>query len=188
MRSTVSSSRKSVCSGDRVGCSGREVEPVEVVVRRLDLAAVHDRVPEAEEDVLDLATDLRDQVEVPPPDRRAGHGDVDALPGQAPVELGPRKLRLARVDRGLEPLAERVQRHSGLAVTNLAQGELELALPAEVLDPDVLDLVRRRGRLDSCEGCILECLGVHGSAEVTEPLDGASTPLAPHVAPCTLAP
>jgi hypothetical protein len=31
----------------------------------------------------------------------------------------------------------------------------------------VLDLVDRRGRLDSCERGDLECLGVHGSAEVT---------------------
>ena len=41
----------------------REVEPVEVVVRRLDLAAVDDAVAEPEEDVLDLAADLGDQVE-----------------------------------------------------------------------------------------------------------------------------
>ncbi len=47
----------------------REVERVEVVVRRLDLAAVDDRVPEPEEDVLDLAPDLRDEVEMPAPDR-----------------------------------------------------------------------------------------------------------------------
>ncbi len=41
---------------------GREVEGVEVVARRLDLATVHDLVAEAEEDVLDLAPDLRDEV------------------------------------------------------------------------------------------------------------------------------
>ena len=97
----------------------------------------------------------------------AGQRDVDALLRQAPVELGPRQLRLARVDRCLEPLAERVQRHPRLAVAHLAQRVLELALPAEVLDADLLDLVGRRGRLGSCEGCVLECLGVHGSAEVT---------------------
>ena len=146
---------------------GREVEGVEVVARRLDLAAVDDRVPEPEEDVLDLAPDLRDEVEVPAPDRRAGHRHVDALLGQPPVELGTRQLRLARVDRGLEPLAERVQRHPRLAVAHLAERELQLALPAEVLDADLLDLVGGRGRLDSCEGGVLECLGVHGSAEVT---------------------
>ena len=49
---------------------GREVERVEVVARRLDLAAVHDRVAEPEEDVLDLAPDLRDEVELAATDGR----------------------------------------------------------------------------------------------------------------------
>ena len=44
---------------------GREVERVEVVARRLDLAAVDDRVAEAEEDVLHLAPDLSDEMELP---------------------------------------------------------------------------------------------------------------------------
>ena len=43
---------------------GREVERVEVVAGRLDLAAVDDPVAEPEEDVLDLAPDLGDQVQV----------------------------------------------------------------------------------------------------------------------------
>ena len=43
---------------------GREVERVEVVVGRLDLAAVDDLVAEPEEDVLHLAADLGDQVQV----------------------------------------------------------------------------------------------------------------------------
>ena len=40
----------------------REVQRFEVVARRLDLTAVDDAVAEPEEDVLDLAPDLRDQV------------------------------------------------------------------------------------------------------------------------------
>ena len=47
--------------------AGREVEPVEVVVGRLHLAAVDDAVAEPEEDVLDLAADLGDQVQVAAP-------------------------------------------------------------------------------------------------------------------------
>ena len=46
--------------------AGREVERVEVVARRLDLAAVDDPVAEPEEDVLDLTPDLRDQVQAAP--------------------------------------------------------------------------------------------------------------------------
>ena len=145
----------------------REVERVEVVAGRLDLAAVDHRVPQAEEDVLDFTPDLRDEVEMPAADRRARHRDVDALLGQPPVELGALETGSARVDRALQALAERVQRHAGLAIANLAERELQLALAAEELDARVLDLVDRRGRLDGCESGVLECLGVHGSAEVT---------------------
>ena len=151
----------------------REVEGVEVVARRLDLAAVDDRVAETEEDVLELAPDLRDQVQVPAPDLRPGHGHVDALVGQSPVELRSRERRLAPVDRGLELLAQRVQRHARLAIAHLAQRELQLALAPEELDADVLDLVDRRRRLGSPKRSVLECLGVHGSGEVTNVLPPA---------------
>ena len=117
------------------GMAGREVERVEVVAGRLDLAAVDDAVAEPEEDVLDLAPDLRDQVE--PPSRVAAdrQRDVDALLAESPVELRPRELRLARVDGRLDPLAHGVEAHARLAVAHLAQRELELALASEVLDP-----------------------------------------------------
>ena len=98
---------------------------------------------------------------------RARHRDVDALLGEPPVELRALELGRARVDRALEALAERVQRHARLAVADLAERELQLALAAEELDAHLLDLVDRRGRLDGCECGVLECLGVHGSAEVT---------------------
>ena len=88
------------------------------------------------------------------------------------------ELRLARVDRGLQPLAQRVERHARLAVANLAERELQLALAAEELDPHPLDLVDRRGRLEGCERVFLECLGVHGSAEVTNALASDSQPFA----------
>ena len=107
---------------------GREVERVEVVARGLDLAAVDDRVAEPEEDVLDLAADLRDEVEPAARDRRPRHRHVDRLLAQAAVELGAPQLLLAAVDRRLEALAEGVQRDAGLAVADVAQRELERAL------------------------------------------------------------
>ena len=73
---------------------------------------------------------------------------------------------LASVDGSLELHAERVQRQTRLAIANLAERQLQLALSAEVLDTDVLDLVHRGGRLGSCERGVLECLGVHGSARL----------------------
>ena len=47
--------------------------------RVLDLVAVDDLVAEAEEDVLELAPDLRDQVEVSARNLVAGEGDVEPL-------------------------------------------------------------------------------------------------------------
>ena len=59
--------------------AGREVEPVEVVARGLDLTAVDDAVAEPEEDVLDLAADLRDQMQPPTRVPAGRERDVDAL-------------------------------------------------------------------------------------------------------------
>jgi hypothetical protein len=97
----------------------------------------------------------------------AGHCDVDALLGEAAVELRSVQRGLSRVDRSLELLPQRIERHPRLAIAYLSQRELQLALAAEELDADVLDLIDRRGRGGSCERGVLECLGVHGSAEVT---------------------
>ena len=89
------------------GVPGREVEPVEVVVGRLDLPPVDDAVAEPEEDVLDLAADLRDQVEVPALVPADGQRHVGPFVREAPVELRPLELGLAHADRRLDPLAER---------------------------------------------------------------------------------
>src|SRR5688500_16658795 len=96
----------------------REVEAVEVVPRGLHLPAVDDRVSEPEEDVLELATDLRDQVEMPARERRPGHRDVDPLLRQAAVELCAGELCVPRLDRALEALAQRVERHPRLSVSH----------------------------------------------------------------------
>ena len=62
----------------------------------------------------------------------------------APVELLAGERPLALVDRGLEPLADAVEQHAGLAVADGAERLRELALAAEVADAHVLDLVGRR--------------------------------------------
>ena len=99
--------------------AGREVETVEVVVRRLDLAAVDDAVAEPEEQVLDLAADLRDQVQVAALGPPAGERDVGALLRQAAVELRPLELVLARVDAARGARARR-SAPCRLAVAHLA--------------------------------------------------------------------
>ena len=141
--------------------AGREVERVEVVVRRLDLATVDDAVAQAEEDVLHLAPDLRDQVQLAAAVPTDGQRHVDALRGQPGVELGALQLGLAGIDRRLEPLAHGVEGHPGLAVAHLAERLLERALATEILDPHDLDPVgRRRGR-GGGKSLALECVGVH---------------------------
>ncbi len=103
-------------------------ERVEVLPHGRHLVAVPDLVAHAEEHVLDLALDLREQVQAPAAHRRAGHRDVDAaLAGPPAGEL--RELLRALLDRLLEPRADAVQEHAALAVANAAQrlGELRLA-------------------------------------------------------------
>ncbi len=56
---------------------------------------------------------------------------VDHVLHETAVEVCPAEFLRPHVDRSLEPLSQRVQRHAGLAVAHLTQGELELALAAE---------------------------------------------------------
>ena len=97
MRSTVV-----VVDVERVGARPRRVrrvvvERVEVVVDRLDLGPLGDREAQADEDVLDLAARLGEQVQPADGLRRvAGQRDVDAVGGQARVELGGLQRRPAR--------------------------------------------------------------------------------------------
>ncbi len=91
---------------------------------------------------------------------------VDPLVVEPRVQLCAGELVLALVDRGLEPLAHRVQRHPGLAVAHLAQRLLDRALPPQVLDAHGLDRVGRgRGR-GGCESLALECVGIHEGPSV----------------------
>ena len=105
-----------------------------------------------------------------------------AFPGQRHVEalgrvepLGPLEGGVTVFDGSLEALAHGVERHARLAVTHLPQRELQLALPAEEADAQVVELVERRRRLDRAQSLVLERLGVHPptvpSAFVTSPYD-----------------
>ena len=135
----------------------REPERVEVVAGRLDLAAVDDLVAEAEEDVLDVAAHLRRRVEraAPPraqrPEQLGGQRDVDPLGRELRVELGALELGLSRLDGLLDRLARGVERHAGLAVADVAERELQLALAPEVVDARVVELAERPGGGDGGE-------------------------------------
>src|SRR4029078_10911798 len=85
----------------------RQVERVEVVVRRLHLAPVHDPVPEPEDDVLDLAADLTHEVELAARRCPPGKRDVDLLFDETPLQLRSREPGLTLRDRLVELLAQR---------------------------------------------------------------------------------
>src|SRR5688500_9375770 len=104
------------------------VQRGEVVEDSVDLRPVEDAVAETEEDVLDLAPDLRDQMEAAARDAFAGEGDVERL---ELVAAHRRELGFPLGERLLHRRSRRVQRHPGLAVAHLTQRELERALATE---------------------------------------------------------
>ena len=168
VRSTVCSSRKNVASAERAGWPAGKFSAVEVVVGRLDLASVDDPVAEAEEDVLDLAADLRHEVQ--PATRRSAHRKrhVDPLLRQPRSSSARSSSARALGDGVLDPPLRLVQRAPGLGVPHLPQRERKRALPPQVLDPHGLDLVGRRRRGDRREGRTLERLDVHGTSEASK--------------------
>ncbi len=138
-----------------------EVERVEVVVGRLDLAAVDDLVAEAEEDVLHLAPDLGDQVQVPARARLARQRDVEHLLGEPAVELGALELGLALGDRLLQALTQRVEDAAGLGVANLPQCLLQLALAAQVADARLVEVAERRSARNRASRLGFDGLHIH---------------------------
>ena len=116
---------------------------VEVLPDGRDLGAVPDLVAHAEEDVLDLAPDLRQQVQPAAADRVARDRHVDAGVGGGLVRE-PQQILLACGDGVLEPRADAVQEHPALAVAHPAERLRELRLAAEVLDAGVVELALRR--------------------------------------------
>src|SRR3954447_15805079 len=156
-----------------------EREHVEVDVGPLDLAVVADLVAEADERVLDLAARLRDRVQPAERERvagerhvdgflrqRAGEGGAGGRPAdgslrQRPVELLALERRAPLVERGLEPLADAVQEHAALAVADASQRLRQLALPAEVADARVVQLVERRSGRNRASRLGFVALPVH---------------------------
>src|SRR5674536_17212 len=80
----------------------RRVQRGEVVVVELHLRALGDLVAEADEDVLDLAHRLADEVLVAGREGPAGKGDVEALVLERIRERRLLELGLAPLDQGLQ--------------------------------------------------------------------------------------
>src|SRR5439155_319619 len=117
-----------------------EGELVEVVLGGLDLAVIADLVAEPEEGVLDLASSLRDRVEMAGRELVAGPGDVDLVAGERAVELGALQLRSALVELFFEPAAQGVESHAALAVAHRSQRLRQVALAAQEADARVVEL------------------------------------------------
>ena len=135
------------------------VERVEVVVDGVDLGAFEDGEAQADEDVLDLAPGRREQVQAPDGLRRlARQGDVDAVGGQASVELARLELGGARLDEALERLARLVGRPPdraallGRQLGHAAQEVGQLRLAPQVAHTQLLEGRGRVGRRDSALG------------------------------------
>ena len=123
-------------------------------------------VSEPEEDVLHLAADLGDQVQVAAPVVPTGSVTSTLSLGQPPVELRALELGRTPVDRFLEGHADAVERHAGVAVAHVPQRKLERALAAEVVDAGPLDLLDGHRGGDRSEGLCLQCLRIHWEARV----------------------
>src|SRR3954454_19013035 len=139
--------------------AGRMVESREVVVVELDLRALHDPVAEAAEDVLDLAHRANQEVPRPHRDGRgAGQGDVHGVGGQAGFEAGSLERIEAMLEERLELLAGDVRGLPdgaallGGKVPDAPQYLSQLRLPAQVADPQLLELGGVRRGLDGLLG------------------------------------
>ena len=108
----------------------------------------------------------------------AGKGDVEPLPREDLLQLGLLELALPGREGVLEPLAHGVERHARLAVANAAQRLLQLALPSEVADADLVELADRRSRRDRALRLTFEGLRLHAATVSTGPLSPGS-PLQP---------
>jgi hypothetical protein len=135
--------------------AGRVVERGEVVVVELDLGTFHHPVAEADEDVLELAAGLGQQVQVADRGRRRPRqGDVERVAGDARLELGGLERLRARSDLLLESLLGLVGAgpdRPALFCRQLAdpaQDRGQLRLAPEIPDPQLLERSAVRGGVD----------------------------------------
>ena len=143
--------------GERDGCSAVGRERVEVVPGVGDLGAFVDLEAHAEEDVLDLALHLGQQVQASAREGVAGQRDVERGCRGQPLELFPLDRLATRVDCGLEPGADPVQEHAALPIAHAAQGLREVALPAEVANSRVVEPAASAAAATVCSASVRYC-------------------------------
>ena len=136
-------------------------ERVEVVPDVGHLVAFVDLVAHAEEDVLDLALDLGQNVQAAARKRRPGERDIECALGVEPLQLGLLDRFAAFLDCGLEPFTDPVQEHAALAVAHAPQALRQFAFTPEVADARVVEVAGRRRRRDRLQRLVLVLLPVH---------------------------
>jgi hypothetical protein len=159
-----------------------EIERVEVVVHRLDLAAVHDPVAEPEEDVLHLPANLSDEMELAPRHGLSRKRHVDLLLGQPPAELLTGQGGLALADRLFEGFPQGVEDAARLGVAHLAESLLQLALSPQVADADVIELGQGGSARNRALRLGFQALDVHRRS-VSSSLCPPMTPSLPSTTP-----
>src|SRR5262249_2735975 len=87
--------------------------------------------------------------------------DVDDVLAQGPLQRSTLEALAAVLDRRLQQNAQPVQPLTGVAVANLAQRLLQLALATEIPNTRVVELVERSGTRNRPERLVLELLRVH---------------------------
>jgi hypothetical protein len=88
--------------------------------------------------------------------------DVDDFLAQAAVELTRLDSRCGRVDPALDPLADAVEEHSGVAVPDLTKCPSKRTLSAHVLHTQTLDVIERPRLLESSLETVFVRLPIHG--------------------------
>ena len=154
VRRTCRRRRRRCRCGERDGCHGGVFERRRSCATCLDLAAVEDLVAEPEEDVLDLAADLRDQVQVAARELLAGQRDVDDL-SSASDRSSSRAARASRARARRPP--PRAPPSSGsarpaprpMSSFALRSASVSAAAAAQVRDPSLFELRPRLQRLRS---------------------------------------
>ena len=139
--------------GEREGWPRSVVSASKLCQASVDLGSFVDLEAHAEEDVLDLALHLSQEMQPAAPERLARQRHVEGALRIEPLERFGLDGVLPLGDRSLEPPADAVQQHAGLAVADAAKRLRQVASPAEVAHARVVE-VGGTGRRGDCSLCV----------------------------------
>jgi hypothetical protein len=142
----------------------RDVQSVEIVILGFDLGAVQDGEPERDEELLELALDAGDRVQMAAARSGGWQREIEPFGVEAGAEGGVVEPGLAGVEGGFEALLGAVEQHArALAVLGREFAHLlaelgKSALAPERVDADGLQFLGGRGGGDARQGTGLQFL------------------------------